>query len=79
MIESLIDTTFLCKLNSQVTFSPEQLDIRVLQGPFCPCPIWGALAPNWGALAQIWGVIPVKENSDLLDKDHRSTGTGKSR
>ena len=71
MIESLIDTTFLCKLNSQVTFSPEQLDIGVLPGPFFPCPIWGALAP-------IWGILPVKKNSDLLDKDHKSNGTGKS-
>ena len=34
MIESLIDTTFLCKLNSQVIFSPAQLYIRVPPGPF---------------------------------------------
>ena len=33
LIDFLIDTTFLCKLNTQI-FSPEQLDIRVPLGPF---------------------------------------------
>lgn len=35
----LIETTLLCKLNAQVTFSPEQFDIRVPPGLF-----WGALS-----------------------------------
>lgn len=30
----LIETTLLCKLNVQVTFSPEQFDIRVPPGLF---------------------------------------------
>ena len=34
LIDFLIDTTFLCKLNTQIIFSPEQLDIRVPLGPF---------------------------------------------
>ena len=34
LIGFLIDTTLLCKLNTQVIFAPEQLDIRVPLGPF---------------------------------------------
>ena len=30
----LLETTLLCKLNAQVTISPEQFDIRVPPGPF---------------------------------------------
>ena len=34
LIGFLIYATLLCKLNTQIIFSPEQLDIRVPPGPF---------------------------------------------
>jgi len=34
LIGFLIYATLLCKLNTQIIFSPEQLDIRVPLGPF---------------------------------------------
>ena len=34
LIDSVIDSTLLCELKTQITFSPEQLDSRVPLGPF---------------------------------------------
>ena len=65
LIDSVIDTSFLYYLNVQITFSPEQLDIRVPLGHFVTLSNLGSFDFHLGALTPIRAVLPVKGNSRL--------------
>ena len=53
LIDSVIDSTLLCELKTQITFSPEQLDIRVPLGPFLTLSSLGSFGFRLGASLQL--------------------------